>query len=321
VQSVTNIAGDRAKLFLSCGQDPAYNEPELGNEIEAALGRQGLGFDIFFAPRVQRSKALTEVIFRELQTSDYFVFVDFKREELLPPNKVNAAQHRGSLFSHQEFALACYLDLDVACFRETGVEPLKGVVGAVMGNATEFTDRNMLVDLIRTDVQQKVANNEWSLVTRNRLQLAKARDEGVPATWIGEVNVSYFHINVRNLHWRKPATNCYAYLDEVVDLKTGKKIEHYTCELKWEGTMLSGVRIQPQGYRGLDAFIIVPNEGSNELWFKPQTDAVNHVLRLKGSQHLEVTYVVTCDQFRDARQKFEVLFDGSTSVEFSASES
>ena|ERR1700730_6729167 len=91
------IGGERAKVFLSCGQDPDYDEVGVDKEIEVALGEQGLGFDVFFAPRAQRSNSLTEVIFRELETSDYFVFIDFKREKLLPPNKDNTSFHRGSL--------------------------------------------------------------------------------------------------------------------------------------------------------------------------------------------------------------------------------
>jgi hypothetical protein len=126
----------RAKVFLSCGQNPKYDELRWSEKVAAALKR--LGFDVFFAPRVQNSKSLTEVVFHELENSDYFVLVDFKREKLVPPFKDDSSQHRGSLFSHQEFALACYLGLDFAPFREAGAEKLPGMTGIVMDNATEF---------------------------------------------------------------------------------------------------------------------------------------------------------------------------------------
>ena len=140
-----NPSNGRAKLFLSCGQNPEYHERDWGEKVANALGVQsGLGFHVFFAPRVQDNKSLTEIIFRELRDSDYYVLIDFKRERLVPPFKTppffrrGRFKHRGSLFSHQEFALACYLGLDLAPFREAGVEPLTGVVGAVMGNAIEL---------------------------------------------------------------------------------------------------------------------------------------------------------------------------------------
>jgi hypothetical protein len=95
----------KPKLFLSCDQDKKYDEPQWGERVADNLTR--IGFDVFFAPRVQDSKSLTQVIFRELESSDYYVLIDFKREKLVPPFKVDS-QCRGSLFSHQEFALACF---------------------------------------------------------------------------------------------------------------------------------------------------------------------------------------------------------------------
>src|SRR5258705_4869093 len=273
-----NPSNGRAKLFLSCGQNPEYHERDWGEKVANALGVQsGLGFHVFFAPRVQDNKSLTEIIFRELRDSDYYVLIDFKRERLVPPFKTppffrrGRFKHRGSLFSHQEFALACYLGLDLAPFREAGVEPLTGVVGAVMGNAIEFTDRSELVDLVRTHIQEKIDRNEWSLCTKNTLQLVNAPDHGTIATWVSGHNAAYYHIHVKNLHWQKPATNCYAYLDRVIDLDTGQDVKLRTCELKWEGTMHSGVRIQPKGYRGLDAFVVLSEP--RELLLMQHTDA------------------------------------------------
>lgn len=310
-----DLRNERAKLFLSCGQNPKYDELDWGKKLEVALGLDGVGFNVFFAPRTQESKALTQVIFRELEESDYFVLVDFKREKLVPPFAASSFSHRGSLFAHQEFALACYLGLDFAPFREEGVEPLTGVVGAVMGNAIEFTDRNALIECVLGHIQLKIARNDWSLSTRNRLHLVRARDTGAPAVWPSGQQVSYFHINVHNQHWRKPATNCYAYLDKVIDLKTGDEVEHYTCELKWEGTTQSAVRIQPLGFRGLDAFIVTYSP-EKELWLMPRTDAQNHINKFSGQTHLKITYVVCSDQFPDGKRTFEVTFDGNKSVEF-----
>jgi hypothetical protein len=195
------------------------------------------------------------------------------------------------------------------------VEPLTGVAGAVMGNPIKFEDRNQLIECVRDHVQRKIDLKEWSLTTRNKLQLVRARDTGVPARWNGGADVSYYHINVKNLHWREPATNCYAYLDKLIDLNAGTEIEHYTCELKWEGTMQSAVRIQPGSYRGLDAFIVILSP-TKQLWLKPQTDAENHINKFTGPTHLQITYLVCSDQFPDGKGTFEVTFDGNETVRF-----
>jgi hypothetical protein len=96
----TNRSNGKAKLFLSCGQNPKYDEYRWGEKVAEALGPgpSGVGFDVFFAPRVQDSKSLTQVIFRELEDSDYYVLIDFKREELVPPFKVDTVQHLGRCF-------------------------------------------------------------------------------------------------------------------------------------------------------------------------------------------------------------------------------
>jgi hypothetical protein len=303
----------KAKLFLSCGQNPQYRELDWGEKVASCF--RHIGFDVFFAPRVQDSKSLTEVIFQELQNSDYYVFIDFKREKLVPPFGVDSFQHRGSLFSHQEFALACYLGLDIALFREAGTEPLAGMTGIVMGNAAEFKDRNDLVQIVENHLREKLRRNEWSLDTRNALQLVRSPTGPIQTRWKEGVDASYYHLRVKNLHWRKPATNCYAYLDKVTDLLKQQDIEIYTCELKWEGTLQSDVRIQPRGQRGLDAFTIVLSD-PRELRLMPRTDAANYIQRFFGPTQLEITYVVCSDQFPDAKDTFHVIFDGHDVVQF-----
>jgi hypothetical protein len=73
--------------------------------------------------------------------------------------------------------------------------------------------------------------------------------------------------------------------------------------------------IQPQGYRGLDAFILVLSE-PRELRLMPRTDAQNYIHRFFGKTHLRITYVVCSDQFPDAKNTFEVVFDGREAVQF-----
>jgi hypothetical protein len=79
--------------------------------------------------------------------------------------------------------------------------------------------------------------------------------------------------------------------------------------------MQTGVRIQPQGNRGLDAFIVVLTE-PRELRLMPRTDAQNYIQRFFGKTHLRITYVVCSDRFPDAKNTFEVIFDGHDFVQF-----
>jgi hypothetical protein len=76
------IKGRRARVFISCGQTKDSDELETAQKIRDRL--QELGFDPYIAVEEQTLSGLKENIFRQLQTAEYFVFVDFKRERLLP---------------------------------------------------------------------------------------------------------------------------------------------------------------------------------------------------------------------------------------------
>jgi len=308
---------NRARLFLSCGQNPEYGEPEIARSISQAL--EALGFRVFCSIDTQCTKSATEVIFNELRESDYYLFIDFKREQLCcRGNKKKPKYFRGSLFTHQELGLACFLNMEILPFRENGVEPLSGLIGAVLANATEFTDRDNLPHQVEATVKGKINSGEWSTTTQNRLSLEAAHDSGdvdIQTDPMANTSrrLSHYHINVDNLHFRKPATNCYAYVENIVNQETGQRIgPKFTCELKWEGTKLQGIRIGPNSSRGLDAFIIEHlNSGEKKLVFEPVTDAANHCVTVKEPANLIVTYVVCSQEFAEARQQFRINFNGS----------
>lgn len=315
----------KAKLFLSCGQNSSFGETKWAKEVEAKL--TGLGFDVFYAVEEQNVRSLTENIFFELREADYYLFVDFKREEIVrgtTRSKTGGTKSRkafrGSLFSHQEFAIACFEGMDMLAFREKGVEPLTGVISAVMANPTPFRYRSELPSKVYEQVSRKLVSGEWSTISRNRLQVTAVSYDGridvqTNPTTCETRRVSHYHINVANLHHKKAATNCFAYIDEIVDLKSGKRVgPQYTCELKWEGTLLQGVRIGPQSQRGVDSFIVVHGLNGQELHFQPQTDAKNHVSIFGPEVELVVTYVVTSDDFPEARQRFKITFTGRDQI-------
>jgi hypothetical protein len=315
---------NNAKIFLSCGQRQDLDEIRYGVAVRDALKK--LNFEVFYAKEEQEPLGLTQVIFRELETADYYVLLDFEREALFsnastfqtfPATEmvVGLTQNllrRGSLFTHQEFAIACFLGLEIAAFRESGIEELTGVVGAVMGNPIPFQRKeptdlaNLVVDYIQ--------KRDWSLTSRHRLALSIAGDHPVAALNPTFGDDLYYHLNVKNLHNRKAATNCYAYIDRIVDLNNeGADTQIKTCELKWEGTELQGVRISPLGSRGLDACIF--NRRENKLHFRPMTDASTYITRFPPVCDLEVTYVVCCDEFVDSVQKFRLIGSGPAKLE------
>jgi len=96
-----------------------------------------------------------------LAASEYFVFVDFKRERLN-----DTIECRGSLFSHQELAIASFLDLEVLAFQEAGVKQSDGIMGFLQANAISFTDRPLTAE--RYCRESAVAGVAYQLASRTR---------------------------------------------------------------------------------------------------------------------------------------------------------
>src|ERR1022692_3961014 len=114
---------------------------------------------------VTSPRSLRENIFKELETADYFVFIDFKREWL------EDGTCRGSLFANQELGIASFLDIPLMCFQEAGLEDLDGMMGAIQANAVRFSDREHLHIIVKDRLQTCLANGKWTTQTRNCITL------------------------------------------------------------------------------------------------------------------------------------------------------
>jgi hypothetical protein len=129
----TNRTDSPARIFVSCGQ--SENSDEIG--IAGAVGTElrQLGFEPWIAVANQTLSGIQEFVFDALKNSEYFIFLDFKRERL------EGTSFRGSLFSHQELAIASFLGLELLAFRESGtkLEGLLAFVGPTRGHSTTGT--------------------------------------------------------------------------------------------------------------------------------------------------------------------------------------
>ena len=98
-----------------------------------------LGYVPYVAVTQQSLLAVRENVFPALRDTEYFLFLDFKRE---PLEGTVPGECRGSLFSHQELAIASYLEKDLIAFQEIGVRRLqieKGI--SVRGSRACGTER------------------------------------------------------------------------------------------------------------------------------------------------------------------------------------
>jgi hypothetical protein len=285
----------RAKVFISCGQRKDTDEITIAHRIAERLSQ--LGYDPYIAVEEQTLKGVKENIFAQLASSEYFVFVDFKREGLKTGRK---KEYRGSLFCHQELAIASYLDIPCLALQEGGVKHYDGILGFLQGNAVSFTDRHLLPSVIADEVQKRGWKANWKCA----LRLTRCLDDHEDSSTIyGPCR--FFQIDVRNEHRDKIAVNCYAYLESARDLVKGQSIPVETAEHKWRGYLPPNANIMAQSHRRFDSFFVrlaLPRE----LLFNVHTDYAGLIPKLDGSGPFELSYVVYAENFPPARGTFRL---------------
>lgn len=294
----TNKEDLRARVFISCGQVEKAGERATAHAIAERL--KALGFDPWIATEEQTLDGIKEHIFKRLGNSEYFLFVDFKREQL-------DDACRGSLFSHQELALASYLGVDVVAFQEAGVR-LEGLLAFIGGNATPFEDRATLPIEIEKEVRRRLNTGQWDVHWRNEIVLEREpsqyNDEEWDRTGQTPERRRFFQIVVRNRHRHKAVTNCYAYLEKATNLDSSVETSYPTFELKWEAYLLPYVNILPATQRRFDAFSISHHSPTRLRFYEKFTNWSKTVPVLQGAGRYKLNYLVLSSNFPPARGSF-----------------
>lgn len=296
---------------MSCGQRPG--EREVAERIRSEL--EPLGFAVYIATTQQTLNDLKSNIFSELEKSDYFLFVDFKRDKISRLKSI----HRGSLFTNQELGLASYLGLETIAFQETGVLSGDGILGFIQLNPIMFSDREKLPEKIR----QEVLKRAWDPMSRNRLSITRNSSEfdviaGDPLEDLrGERvrNKVIFHADVKNEHRSKPAINCTVLVHSAFNLDTGDEITlAETIDIKWAGLESPVSIISPTTRRQFDICYFWDNRYS-AIQFSAAMNYGNAVSRFassfSGLNKVRLVFVVRSENFPPAYQSFIVHWGNS----------
>ena len=306
------LTGRRARIFLSCGQAKGTDEERIAAKIAARL--EELGFEPYIAIQEQTLRGLKENIFGRLENSEYYIFIDFKRERLV--GRTSDTECRGSLFAHQELALASYLGIDVLAFQEEGIKKNDGIMRFIQANATPFADRSMLSGVVADSIRRRGWDPDW----RNELVLEREPGQFTDANRVERAQTGdrysvgrFFHVDVRNRHRTKIATNCYAYVSRIVNLEARDGIPFRSVELKWAGYVLPNAHILPGHFRRFDAFW-VDTERPVEVRFNLFADSTDYIPRLPGVGRFRFTYQVVSDNFPPASLSLILNLDASLSL-------
>jgi hypothetical protein len=292
----------RAKVFISCGQQRDTEEVETAHRIAERLDSDG--YEAYIAVEEQTLRGVKENIFSQIMSSEYFLFIDFKRERL-----ETSDLHRGSLFCHQELAIASFLDMPLIAFQENGVKREDGLLGFLQSNSIPFTDRHTLPNVVADTIRLRGWNPNW----KNTLVLERDSDQFTDArTTPTGVDARFFHIRVRNLNPYKPACNCYAYVKSIENLQTHEvlALSGKSVELKWAGYVFPNALILPSSFRLVDGIVVIHNQPA-QARFNTFTDSTEFITAIYGPGDYVITYIVCSENFPPTEANFMLHLDDS----------
>ncbi len=212
----------KARVFISCGQR-AEREKKIGLEVDRYFRERG--FLTYFAEKVHSPEALTDHIFTFLKESEYFVFIDFKRD------KISNEDFRGSLFVNQEIGISTFLRIPGIGFIEKGVKR-EGILDYQIYNAFPFEDGTEIIARLREETK------DWDPNSVNELYLMhdpKKVSRNVILNNNPQLLTDWWHIEVINRNKSKHAFSCLAYLTEIKNIDSGTRIDIPSIELVWSG--------------------------------------------------------------------------------------
>jgi len=272
----------KPRVFLSCGQGD-IDEQGIAKKIKETLEGycKSQFFDKVYLADLERSqKGIIESIYRELQESEYVIFIDFKREEYVDSD--GKKYNRGSLFANQEFAITSFLELPYLFFQEEGVKEGDGILSYIQGGlrpiSFSFGDRKRLHEIVLEVVEKEVASKKWHTGWRNELCINQEDFKTYTDIWDQERSrnmadqTRYHHIKIHNCHRDKIARNCIVYLNKELDLDTGEEKKLDIVEIKWTSIRPREAFIPPTRPREFDLLrvvhkrdVVFPNGQSPEI--------------------------------------------------------
>jgi len=148
----------RARVFISCGQSKGTDEEVTASAVAGRLEK--LGFDPYVAVQEQTLRGLKENIFEQLAKSEYYIFVDFKREELRK-QLLRFVEDRyfrtKSLLLRRTSIFPCWLSRNWESAR-------RWIIRFLQANAISFTDRSLLPNVIADKVQGRGWDPHWRTI-------------------------------------------------------------------------------------------------------------------------------------------------------------
>jgi hypothetical protein len=239
------------KVFISCGQ-ASLDERDTAAELSNWL--RGRGFLPYVAIQAQSIQDVNTAIISELKASDYYIFIDFPRERIIG-NK--SCERRGSLFTHQEMAIAYILDFNKVLFLRHKDVKLEGLLKYTASNAIVFSTSREAITKAETTIDEKrwessytrhliATNLRWS----NDILLYISHSTG--ENLIGK----FLYIDIQNQRSDLAAFNTVARLGSIIDSNRNSITVEDRSHLKVTGQPGYVQTIWPQSHGAIDLLLV-----------------------------------------------------------------
>lgn len=146
----------KSKIFISCGQANA-NEIKVANEISTWLN--SVGYKPYIAIETQSILDVNGGIISELKSSDYYIFINFKRDEIVSGK---TTFYRGSVFTNQELGIAYAMGFERMLFVNQKDVRKEGIFGYLVSNTPEFTNYDDVLPIIKEAISKAKWTNDYS---------------------------------------------------------------------------------------------------------------------------------------------------------------
>jgi hypothetical protein len=282
-----------AQVFISCGQRP--DERDVAARIEEAL--RNSGFDVYVAIQAQSTEDVNSGIIGQLKRSDYYIFIDFARELV-------GEDHRGSLFTNQELAIAYMLGFEhVLFFQQSGLK-LEGLLRYMGANATPFRTFDELPKLVTS----AVAERKWSTSYSRHLAAVRPRWEG-PIPY-GQINGKFLYVDIENRRNDLPAFEAVARLLSFQRNGGPAQPSSIRSHLKVTGALLSFEQtIWPNDHGAFD-LLAVDSGDPTLVYLNTALDVAPLPPLLHGAGNYDLNYAVIARDFPMLRFTIRLQLSG-----------
>lgn len=282
----------KSKVFISCGQRPGI-EQDIAKKISDWF--QYNGYHPYVAISAQSIQDVNSGIIKELKSSDYYVFIDFKRE------KINETDYRGSLFTNQELAIAYVLEFEKAIFLKQEDVLLEGLAQYMISNSATFKDEDEVYD----KVIELVKKHNWTPQYSRHLHITDInKADGINySDQLGSIEGSILTGKITNYRKDLPAFNTIARLEKINDEDVDSSQRN--C-LKAAGLNGYSQVIWPNSYGYFDLLLIAKD---NQIYLNSASDVSPRKPIITKAGVYELTYSVLSIDFPVLRFTISIKVD------------